>query len=547
MKKIAVLSNINITPVAQGLRDSWEVFENEGYGNELELLMNPDSALWKFGAEVIFLIVDILELVHHQWDTVEMKEQIDRWFAVVESSLREDSVCVISDICFRGRESRIYVNTQKELDILLYWKERQADLQSRHGGIYSMDYRRVMEQIGEDAYSEKMWYLGKIIHSLQGIQGIQKEIGQVLRSMEYTPKKLLLLDLDNTLWGGLAGERDKEELILSEEKAGLVYKDLQRVIFAMKQTGVMLGIVSKNNEQDALWVIRNHPHMVLREEDFVVKKISWQLKSQSIQEIGAELNIGLDSMVFFDDSELEREEIRSMLPEVTVAEFPKQREKLPEAMEALFYTYFKKPAVTEEDRKKTEQYQQEGQRKQWKDANYATDYTGYLKSLSIRVCQVDAGKNSDRVLQLLNKTNQFNLTTRRYEAAELLEQLQGDGKKYYVYSVSDRFGDAGIVGIAGVIFGERAEITDFVMSCRVMSRQIENCMLDMVEQDIKNKGYPEVYSRYIPSAKNQPVADFYDKMGYERVEESAEKEIVYRISLDKQTDREYYVAEQIAL
>lgn len=547
MKKIAVLSNINMTPVAQGLKASYEVFQNEGYGNELEMLLNSQSALWDFQPEVVFLVVDILELAQHQWNADGIKEQIHQWFAAVEASLREKVVFVISDICFRGRERQICSDFEWETDILQYWQEQRAGLQSRHAGVYGMHYRRLMESLGESAYSDKMWYLGKIIHSRQGISAIQGEIRHILEKMAYTPKKLLLLDLDNTLWGGLAGERDKEELLLSEEKAGLLYKDLQRVILAMKKTGVMLGIVSKNNEEDALSVIRNHPHMVLREEDFVIYKINWQPKSDNIREIAAELNIGTDSIVFFDDSAQEREEICRLLPEVTVPEFPEQRDKLPETMAEIYRRFFDKLSVTEEDRQKTEQYRQEKERKQWQADNYAADYTGYLKSLAIRVVQRDVQKNSERILQLLNKTNQFNLTTRRYEAAELLEQLQGENKQYYAFSVSDCFGDAGIVGILGVTFGSRTEIEDFVMSCRVMGRQIEACMLEMVEQDAWARGSQEIYARYIPTAKNKPVAKLYDTMGYERIEESTDGEILYRLSRSSKVDREYYVAEKTML
>lgn len=541
MKKIAVLSNINMTPVAQGMKSSWDVFRNEGYGNEREMLLNPDSALWQFQPEIIFLVVDILELVQHQWNPDEMKGHIEQWFAAVEASLRENVVFVISDVCFRGRERRIHVDFAMETEILQYWQEKRAQLQARHAGVYGMDYSRLMEKLGEDAYSEKMWYLGKIIHSRQAILALQEEMNRILELMSRTPKKLLLLDLDNTLWGGLAGERDREEILLSEEKTGLVYKDLQRVILAMKKTGVMLGIVSKNNEEDALAVLNDHPHMVLREEDFVIKKINWQPKSDNIREIADELNIGTDSMVFFDDNELEREEIRSLLPEVAVPDFPKKTDKLPAVMEEIYQTYFCKLSVTEEDRQKTEQYRQEGQRKQWQAEKFAADYTGYLKSLDIQVVRKDALQNSERILQLLNKTNQFNLTTRRYEAAELLEQLQGEEKEYYAFHVSDRFGETGIVGIVGVALGERAEIEDFVMSCRVMGRLIEAYMLERVEQDIWQKGYKELYARYIPTAKNQPVAELYDKMGYERLAETADGAVEYRLSSEKPVDREYYI------
>lgn len=543
MKKIAVLSNVNVNPVVQGLKGDYEIFQNEGYGNEIEMLMNPHSALRQFQPEVVYLFIDILEFMDHNWDVELVSDRIHQWYVALESSLQQNCVYFISDICMRGRESRIYAKSQEEILILQCWQESLEHLMEAHSSVYPFAYRRIMLQLGEAAYSEKMWYLGKIIHSRQAIEALENEIRHTLEVIMRVPKKLLLLDLDNTLWGGLAGECDHHPIELSEEKKGMVYKDLQRVIYAMKSKGVMLGIVSKNNVQDAMNVISRHPHMVLHEEDFVAMKINWNPKSENIRAIAEELNIGLDSIVFFDDNELEREEIRSLLPEVTVPDFPKQSEKLATVMEQIYQDYFEKVIVTAEDGHKTEQYLQESQRKQWKEQHYATDYRGYLQSLQIQVYQEDAIQNSDRILQLLNKTNQFNLTTHRYEMPELLEQMQQGNKTYYAFRVTDRFGDAGIVGIIGVLDQEDAAIIDdFVMSCRVMGRQIEACMLDLVETDLKEQGKETVYASYLQTAKNQPVVNFYDEMGYQMLEQTEEGEKKYSLSLHHKQDRDYCVS-----
>lgn len=543
MKKIAILSNVNVDPIVQGLRNDFEVFQNEGYGNEIEMLMNPHSALRQFQPEAIYLFVDILEFMNHNWDVELVSDRIHQWYAALESSLQQDCVYFVSDICMRGRESRIYAKAQEELLILQCWQESLEHLMAVHSSVYPFAYRRIMLQLGEAAYSEKMWYLGKIIHSRQAMEALGNEIRHTMDVMTRVPKKLLLLDLDNTLWGGLAGECDHHPVELSEEKKGMVYKDLQRVIYAMKSMGVMLGIVSKNNAQDAMGVIAHHPHMVLHEEDFVAMKINWNPKSENIRAIAEELNIGLDSIVFFDDNELEREEIRSLLPEVTVPDFPKQTEKLVAAMEQIYQDYFEKISVTAEDGHKTEQYLQESQRRQWREEHYATDYRGYLQSLQIQVYQENAVQNIDRILQLLNKTNQFNLTTHRYEMPELLEQMQQGKKNYYAFRVTDRFGDAGIVGIIGVSDQENTvTIDDFVMSCRIMGRQIEACMLDLVETELEAEGKETVYASYRQTAKNQPVANFYDEMGYQILDQTEEGVKKYSLSLRHRPDREYCVS-----
>lgn len=541
MKKLAILSNVNLNPLAQGLQKDYQVWINEGYGNEIEILLNNASSFYQFEPEEVFLIVDILELMKHEWSIDSVESIIQQWFAGIKASLKPNCRYWISNVSMRGMEMQVFANEQFSLSIEAMWERELSDLISQYPNVQEMNYRGLIKEIGEEnAYSMKMWYLGKIVHSRKALKSLQQYIVRILENTQKTPKKLLLLDLDNTLWGGIAGEREHKEILLSDEGMGLVYKDAQRILRMMKNKGVMLGIVSKNNTDDAMDIIQGNPHMILRQEDFVTIHINWKNKSENIKEIAEELNIGLDSMVFLDDNPLEREEIKTMLPEVSVPEFPKAVENLPQTIYEIYETYFWKWVMTEEDQYKTEQYHQENARKKLQDEEFATDYAGYLKSLQINAQQVDTEQNIERLYQLLNKTNQFNLTTYRYEMKDLQEQIQTQKKVYYMYRVKDRFGDVGIVGIVGVEYQDKACIKDFVMSCRVMGRQIEQYILEQIEKDAGNRGYQELYSFYRQTAKNKPVADFYPKMGYQILNQGDGEE-TYCIKLSECPPREYYI------
>ena len=338
----------------------------------------------------------------------------------------------------------------------------------------------------------------------------------------------------------MAGAHDTAPIELSEEHTGLAYKNLQRVILQMQSQGVLLAIVSKNNEQDAMEILEHHPHMVLRSETFAAKRINWQPKHENIREIARELNLGTDSFVFWDDNPTERELTKEMLPEVAVPDFPDKPEELAPAMAEIYKEYFAKPSITEEDRKKTAQYAANTARQELE--KQAGSFEDYLKQLEIVMTRVSPEKHMERLTQLVNKTNQFNLTTKRYTQGQMAELLQEEGKRVYLYSVADRFGDNGIVAAvivnlgAGCVVSDRTAdggetsdlpglpgcpvVEEFVMSCRVMGKNIEYAIMEDVEADLRESGYVFLRGIYLPTAKNQPVAELYDRLGYQRLEDA---------------------------
>ena len=529
MPKIALLSNVNMNMVIRMLQKSAEVWQPEGYGNELGILMNPQSSYQSFGAEYTFLVLDLMELLEHDLDEKAAEPRMGAWFADLESALKPERMYYISDACLWGFELAVLVDQGKKALLEGLWQKQLEALCKDHGNVRILPYRGLIGTLGEEnAFSLKMWYMGKVLLSNEAQRRLGSLILDRLRIEMRTPKKVLVLDLDNTLWGGLAGEHDITPIKLSEDHGGLAYKNLQRVILQMQRQGVLLAIVSKNNEQDAMEILEEHPHMVLKPGDFAAKRINWKPKHENIREIAEELNLGTDSFVFWDDNPSERQLIRDMLPEVSVPEFPEKPEELAPAMTEIYRQFFAAAAVTEEDAGKTAQYAANAARRELEQISGS--FTEYLKSLEITITRVRPEKQVERLTQLANKTNQFNLTTKRYTRGEMALLLKEPEKRVYLYQVTDRFGDSGIVAAAVVdLIGSGAVIEEFVMSCRVMGKNVEYGIMDDIEEDLYHAGCDRVIGIYIPTAKNRPGEQLYGQLGYHPVELSEEEKMAFNI------------------
>jgi len=392
---------------------------------------------------------------------------------------------------------------------------------------------------GEKMYSRKGWYLGNLRFSNFGEDIIIEEIKRILESFRGNKKKCLVLDLDNTLWGRVVGEVGLDGISLSAVKEGSQFYLFQRQLKGLKEMGVLLTICSKNNPEDAKEVLNNHPAMLLKEKDFVLMKINWKPKPENISELAQELNIGLDSMVFIDDSEFERESVKSQLPEVIVPEMPKDTTKLPEWFLDIQRKYFLFISVTEEDANKTEMYQSQAQREQLQ--KLSTNLEEYLKSLQMKQ-KIWSVSEEDivRAAQLTQKTNQFNLTTRRYTEFDMRRMIESDDYLVLMSSMEDKFGDNGKIALMIVEKNDRrARIDTFLMSCRVMGRYVENQFVDYVESMLANMGLEEIEAEYITTKKSAPVKDFWDSLGYKRVKEEDGK-VLYNLKISEKPKRVYF-------
>lgn len=334
-----------------------------------------------------------------------------------------------------------------------------------------------------------------------------------LREISLCRKKCLVLDLDNTLWGGVLGEDGIDGIKIGGDYPGKAFLYFQEGLLELAKRGVILTICSKNNERDVLDLWEKNPFVLLRKEHFSAWRINWRNKADNIRELSEELNIGLDSLVFVDDNPTERELVRQMLPMVEVPEFPKQPYMLPDFLISLSDRYFRVYSVTEEDRRKTEQYKANASRTQ--ERKKFVDFDQYLQSLEIEMrIEPISSFNVSRIAQMTHKTNQFNLTTRRYSESDLMG-FSSEGWLIYCLSVKDRFGDNGITGavLLRPIDGGY-EIDSFLLSCRILGKGIEEVFLSGILNILRNRGVKLVKASYIPTAKNMQVSGFYERTDF---------------------------------
>jgi FkbH-like protein len=334
-----------------------------------------------------------------------------------------------------------------------------------------------------------------------------------INAIELKRKKCLVLDLDNTLWGGVLGEDGMGGVALGGDYSGKAFLLFQQQILELGRQGVILAVSSKNNLEDVRQMWHEHPDIVLKEEHFAALRIDWNNKADNIRAMAQELNIGLDSFVFLDDNPAERELVKQALPEVATPDFPEHPYILPAFFKKIAEQYFAIYALTDEDKSKTDQYKANAQR-----ANAQRSFTNmdeYIRSLDIVLTIADVNDLTlARAAQMTQKTNQFNLTTRRYTDADLRGKLAA-GCRIFTLSVRDRFGDSGMTGLCIVdVAGDAANINSLLLSCRILGKDIENAFVAYILKTLKSVDIQRVTSEYIPTAKNAQVRDFYEKNGF---------------------------------
>ena len=513
--RLSVLSNINLDSLVGRLSKLNDVYKTEGYGTWVQEIINPNSGLYSFGPQAVFIIIDGEEMFKGQ---SRNSSTIDMNINYIEETVKNnpDITFFVSNIDLWTRKIDSAKAGSKERGLEFLWEDGLFLLSRKYRNLYVFDLKSIVEDIGrEQFYSKKLWYLGGIKFSMKAEKVLEQYINRCVDSVKGKRKKCMVLDLDNTLWGGVVGEVGMEGIELSDYKEGARYKDFQKKLKEIKDLGIILAVVSKNNFDDAIKVIREHKHMVLKEEDFVALKINWDLKSQNIRDLSEELNIGLDSIVFIDDNPVERESVKRELPEVVVPDFPQDSSELVDFATELYNNYFYTLDTTYEDTVKTEIYRQNMKRR---DAQKSSaSYEDFLRSLETRIeiRRINA-ENVQRAAQLTQKTNQFNLTTKRYSEQELLALINDQGFEGFVAYVSDKFGDNGMVSV--VITRRKSdsevELDTFLLSCRVMGRFIEDRIIGFIEDLYKKAGYKKFITYYRPTEKNAPVKDLFERLGY---------------------------------
>jgi len=337
-----------------------------------------------------------------------------------------------------------------------------------------------------------------------------------LSAIEGKRKKCLVLDLDNTLWGGILGEDGMTGIQIGNTYPGNAFLDFQNNLLELSKSGIILTVCSKNNEPDVIEAWEKNPFLQIKGDQLAAWRINWNNKADNIVELAEELNIGLDSMVFVDDNPTERALVKQMLPTIETPDFPKQPYLLPEFFEKICQDYFQIYNLTKEDKDKLQQYKTNTERASFQKSFASFD--DYIQSLEIVLdIQEVNSMNLPRIAQMTQKTNQFNLTTKRNTDEDIKFLVEQQGAKVYCISVKDKFGDNGITGAAIVTTDKNtktANIDSFLLSCRILGKNIENIFLKYILLQMKNLGYTLIHSIFIPTLKNGQVSDFYEKNGF---------------------------------
>jgi FkbH-like protein len=376
-----------------------------------------------------------------------------------------------------------------------------------------------IEELGINSFNFKMAYLTKNPFSNDLLKLVCKSLFNFIYAIEGKSKKLIILDLDDTLWGGILGDVGVDGLKLGgHDYIGEAHQHFQKELKKLKNKGILLAICSKNNEETALDAIKNHPEMVLRLNDFVAWRINWDDKAKNIKEMVEDLNLGLQSVVFIDDSVFERNRVREALPEIFVPEWTADKTSYVDQLHRL--GCFDSFGVSEEDQKRTQSYLTEKNRTESKDQ--FTDLDSWLSSLELSL-RIEPLKKENllRITQLLNKTNQMNLLTRRMTEVEITDWASKKDHFLYSVRVEDKYGDSGLTGIVSFIVKERVlTLTDFVLSCRVMGRKVEEAILNFVSEKALELGCQTVVAPYIQTPKNKPCFDLFSKLANYHSEKS---------------------------
>ena len=401
-----------------------------------------------------------------------------------------------------------------------------------------LDLRPLKEKHGNYGLDEKLFYHTKSPFSLPFLKDISLFTHEALQCLKGSRKKLLILDLDNTLWGGVIGDDGSEGIKLGgHHSSGEAYQDFQKTIKTLKESGILLAICSKNYEETALQTISHHSEMVLKTDDFIIHKINWQEKSVNIESILKTLNLSPDSVVFLDDSVYERNAVKSFFPEITVPTLPKEPFYFSKLLKEL--SEFDQWLTTEEDTKRTQMYQADIKRKRLHSIHM--NKAIWLNSLDITVkLELYSNQNKLRVLQLLNKTNQFNLNGSRFSPLDL--EILARTNTIHAVSCSDKFGDYGLIAV--VIyqhsFNDTITISHFAMSCRVMAKDIEHAILNAIIMHNQHKLPKHINMKFLQTTKNRPFKEFLEFYSFDtqiQSEKQEDPESPYNILQDIETIR----------
>jgi FkbH-like protein len=531
--KVAILRSFTVEPAVpllraaaavSGIHLTVHVGDFNAYAQEI---LDPAGSLYQFAPDVVILAVQSRDLAPDLWtDFAQLDaataaaavervcENYTRWVEICRS--RSQCNILIHNLEVPFRAANGILDSQREDGQAAAFRRinrHLASLPAAWPGVYVLDYDGLTAQVGRSRWSdERAWAAARLPIAAPHLPDLASEWLRFLHPLTGKVCKVLAVDLDNTLWGGVIGEDGLNGIQLGDDYPGVAFRNLQRAILDLAGRGIVLAVCSKNNPAEALEALEKHPQMLLRPADFAAVRINWTEKAQNLRDIAAELNLGLDAIAFLDDNPVERDWVRRQAPEVTVIDLPadpmEYAATLREAM------VFERLSVSAEDRERGRYYA--GERLRGEVLKSATSVEEFLQSLEMQVEIAPVSPATlARVAQLTQKTNQFNLTTRRYTEQQLAALAADPLWSVDAVTVRDRFGDSGIVGVAITrAEGLLHQIDTFLLSCRVIGRTVETAMLSYLACRAKAAGANRIAGEFIPTRKNAPARDFYASHGF---------------------------------
>ena len=514
-------------------------YESE-YNKYWEDAMFPNPELEAFKPDVIFIHTSNKNIINYPKLT-NTKEEVDqildneykKFYSMWETLQRKYHCPIIQNNfdypIYRLLGNKDATDIHGKVNYITRLNLKFAEYAEEHQNFFINDLNYQSAQYGLDNWADPFyWYMYKYAVAVPAIPTFSYQVASIIKAIFGKNKKGFVLDLDNTLWGGIVGDDGVENLMIGEETADAeAYTDFQKYLKEHKDMGIILNVDSKNEEENAIAGL-NHVDGVLRPDDFIIIKANWDPKSKNFKEIAHNLNLGEDSLVFVDDNPAEREIINQDLPMVST---PAMNEVYRYIQTIDHSNFFEVTNISKEDLKKNEMYKENAQRMELLES--FDNYDDYLKSLNMKA-EIDNFKPiyMARIAQLTNKSNQFNLTTKRYTQAEI-EEVNEDKVHITLYGkLEDKFGDNGVVSVViGSIKKKTLDIDLWIMSCRVLKRDMEFAMMDELVAKCKVKGITEIIGHYYPTAKNGMVKDFYALQGFEKIDEDSEGNTTWKFEI----------------
>ena len=501
-----------------------------GYNQYNQEILDQDSNLYKFLPDISFLLIDsrtiLGEIFHHPYSlsTEDRKRFIDKKIEEIQKLIevfgkKTNSKLVITNFNIPTFSPYGIFETKTDYGLRRMINElnnKLSELALTLDSVFVYDFNNFVIKHGEkNVFDYNQFLFGDIKVSLDHIPYLAHDLLSYVIGQLGISKKCIVIDLDNTLWGGIVGEDGFNGIKLGPEPPGNAYVEFQRVLLSLYQRGIILAINSKNNYEDAIKVIKEHPYMVLREEHFACLKINWNDKVSNMQEIANELNIGLDSIVFIDDDPVNREYMKVSLSPVLTLDLPQDPSQYASAIKNM--NEFSVLNITTEDSKRGKMYTEQRKRNELEKST--PDLESFLKQLNLKILIKNANEFTiPRISQLTLKTNQFNLTTKRYQETDIKKFSQDQQYLVGCAQVEDRFGDNGITGVF-IVRKENAKewfIDTFLLSCRIMGREVEKGIFGHILNKAKANGVERIKAQFIPSQKNKPIEDFLPNCGFKK-------------------------------